>query len=316
MNTDREGEHGSPACIALPEQVTLVEVSPRDGLQNLATALPVSTRIALIEKLARAGLGHIEAGSFVSPEKVPQMAGSDRVLQAVTAAWPECTFPVLTPNRRGLDDAMAAGATRVAVFGSASETFCRKNINCSVAESLARFRDTIQAARNHHISVRGYLSCVAGCPYEGHVPYEKTASLAQQLLDAGCDEISLGDTTGRGTPGHIRALLGAVLKVVPVTKIAAHFHDTCGQALANIYVALQHGVSTIDSAVAGLGGCPYAPGASGNVATEDVVYMLHGLHIKTGTDLNHLIHAGAFICEALQCKSGAKTAAALGSRIA
>ncbi|MCY4329480.1 MAG: hydroxymethylglutaryl-CoA lyase [Endozoicomonadaceae bacterium] len=294
---------------AFPDEVTVFEVGPRDGLQNQKKTLSVKTRIQFIDKLSAAGFKYIEAGSFVSSEKVPQMANTDQVLTGINRHR-NCAYPVLTPNLQGLENALNAGATHIAIFGSASEQFCRKNINCSVAESMVRFRDILQAAKQHQLIVRAYLSCVMGCPYEGEVAANKTASLAEQLLTMGCYEISLGDTIGIGTPGQVTKLLRAVKAVLPVNKIAVHFHDTYGQALANIYTALMSGVAVIDASVAGLGGCPYAPGASGNIATEDIVYMLNGLGITTKIDLNTLLEASYFICRELNCSNQSKVAVA------
>ncbi len=288
--------------MALSEKVTLVEVGPRDGLQNISRTLSVNTRIELINRLSETGLTYIEVGSFVSPQKVPQMSLSDKVLQQINKRS-LCHYPVLTPNIRGLEDAINAGAKDIAVFGSASETFCQKNIGCSVNESIAIFSQVTEMALRHNISVRGYLSCVLGCPYEGEVCYKKTASLAKKMIDMGCYEISVGDTIGVGTPNQVIELLSEVSLLVPLSSIAVHFHDTYGQALANVYAALQEGISTIDASVAGLGGCPYAPGACGNVATEDVLYMINGLGINSGVDLNSIIQTSQFICSVLGCEN-------------
>ncbi len=278
----------------LPARVRIVEVGPRDGLQNEPGELDPAVRIGLIDRLAAAGLDYIEAGSFVSPKWVPKMAGSGAVLQNITRRA-GVTYAALTPNLRGLEDALAAGADEVAVFAAASETFSQRNINCSIAESLARFEPVLLRAREAGVPVRGYLSTVIACPYEGPVAASRVAELAERLLDLGCREISLGDTIGRGTPGTAAAMLETVAHRVPLEKLAVHFHDTYGQALANILACLQLGVAVVDSAVAGLGGCPYAAGASGNVATEDVVYMLDGLGIGTGVDFPLLCQTGAWI---------------------
>jgi hydroxymethylglutaryl-CoA lyase len=297
----------------LPSKVKMVEVGPRDGLQNEPATVPAGVKIDLIHRLAEAGLPVIESGSFVSPKWVPQMADSAEVLAGVTRK-PGVGYPVLTPNMKGLDAALAAGADEVAVFGAASETFSRKNINCSVAESLDRFATVSEAARAHGLRVRGYVSCVMGCPYEGEIEPAAVARVAERLLAMGCYEISLGDTIGVGTPGKAQAMVDAVSRVVPVAKLAAHFHDTYGQALANILAVLDRGVAVVDSSVAGLGGCPYAEGASGNVASEDVLFMLNGLGVETGVDLDALADAGWFICDALDRQPASKVSRAMAGR--
>ncbi|XP_005988802.1 hydroxymethylglutaryl-CoA lyase, mitochondrial isoform X2 [Latimeria chalumnae] len=294
---------------SLPQQVTLVEVGPRDGLQNEKAVVPTEVKIQLINMLSEAGLPVVEATSFVSPKWVPQMSDHVEVMQGIQK-YPHVRYPVLAPNLKGFQAAVAAGAREVAIFGAASELFSKKNINCSIEESLQRFSEVMKAAGEANIPVRGYVSCVLGCPYEGKVAPLKVADVAKKLYAMGCYEISLGDTIGVGTPGNMREMLSAVVREVPVSALAVHCHDTYGQALANILVALQMGVSVVDSSVAGLGGCPYAQGASGNVATEDVVYMLHGLGIHTGVDLPKLMDAGAFICRALNRKSGSKVSQA------
>lgn len=279
----------------IPRQVKIVEVGPRDGLQNEKTAVPVDVKVELINRLTAAGMTSIEAGSFVSPKWVPQMADTAAVLQRIDRK-PGVTYSVLVPNQKGMEDALATGLIKeIAIFTAASETFTQKNINCSIDESLARFRPVMAAARSHNIRVRGYVSCVVGCPYEGFIRPQKSAQVASRLFDMGCSEISLGDTIGVGTPDKITALLYETVEKVPMNKLALHCHDTYGQALANIYAGLQMGLSVIDSSVAGLGGCPYAKGASGNVATEDVLYMLHGMGIATGVDLDKTIEAGLWI---------------------
>ncbi|XP_061075064.1 hydroxymethylglutaryl-CoA lyase, mitochondrial isoform X4 [Conger conger] len=293
----------------LPDRVKIVEVGPRDGLQNEKTIVPAEVKIRLIDMLSEAGLPVIEATSFVSPKWVPQMADQVEVMMGIHRR-PGVIYPVLTPNLKGLQAALKAGAEEVAVFGAASELFSRKNINCSVEESLQRFQEVTRAATEAGVPVRGYVSCVLGCPYEGQVSPDKVAQVAKRLYSMGCYEVSLGDTIGVGTPGSMVRMLEAVCREVPVGALAVHCHDTYGQALANILVALQMGVCVVDSSVAGLGGCPYAQGASGNVATEDVVYMLQGLGIHTGVDLSKLMDAGAFICQALNRRTSSKVAQA------
>lgn len=294
----------------LPRQVRIVEVGPRDGLQNEREIVPTPVKLTLIDTLAAAGLTTIEAGAFVSPKWVPQMADSAAVLAGLRRR-PGVSYPVLVPNRQGLEAALAAGATEIAVFGAASETFSRRNINCSIAESLDRFRPVMELARQHGVKVRGYVSCALGCPYEGEVAPEKVAEVAGALYAMGCYEISLGDTIGVGTPGKTRRMLEAVTWQAPLDCLAGHYHDTYGQALVNIYASLELGLATFDASIAGLGGCPYAAGASGNVATEDVIYLLNGLGIETGVDLDALADAAAFISAALHRPPAAKVARAL-----
>jgi isopropylmalate/homocitrate/citramalate synthase len=289
--------------------VRIVEVGPRDGLQN-ETAVPLAAKVALVNALADAGLTTIETGSFVSPKWVPQMADSAAVFAGIERKA-GVRYTALTPNLQGYQAAIAANADEVAIFGAASEAFSQKNINCSIAESLARFEPIMQQARADGIKVRGYVSCVVGCPYQGDVAPSEVARVAKALLDMGCYEISLGDTIGVGTPAKVLAMLDAVLAVVPVEQVAVHFHDTYGQALTNIYAALSRGIQVIDSAVAGLGGCPYAAGASGNVATEDVVYLLNGLGIAHGVELNKLAKAGWDIASALGKTPSSKVGLAL-----
>jgi hydroxymethylglutaryl-CoA lyase len=300
--------------MSLPRKVRIVEVGPRDGLQNEANRVPAAAKIALIERLADAGLTAIETTAFVSPKWVPQMADNAQVMAGIRKR-PGVAYPVLVPNLQGLEAAIAAGAEEIAVFGAASETFSRRNINCSIAESLERFGPVAKAARARGLRVRGYISCAAGCPYEGEVAPRAVADLAGALHDVGCYEISLGDTIGVGTPGRIKAMIEAVAKRVPIGRLAGHYHDTYGQALANIYASLELGVKTFDSSVAGLGGCPYAKGATGNVATEDVVYMLDGLGIATGVDLEKLFRAGQFICNALGREPASRVARALAAKL-
>ena len=291
--------------------VKIVEVGPRDGLQNEKHSIGLDTKLELIRRLADSGLTCIEAGAFVSPKWVPQMADSLQVLQALDMNA-GIDYPVLVPNDKGLDAALEAGVREIAVFGAASEAFSQKNINASIAESLQRFESVMKRAQAAGIKVRGYVSCVVGCPYEGEVAPYKVAEVARALYDMGCYEISLGDTIGVGTPNKVTAMLDAVCEVVPVQKLAGHFHDTYGMAIANIHTALQAGVRTFDSSVAGLGGCPYARGASGNVATEDVVYLLHGLGYHTGVDLDKLAATSWFIAEALVRDPGSRYAKARG----
>jgi len=280
----------------IAKKIQIVEVGPRDGLQNEKIWVETETKIALIEKLADAGLTKIEAASFVSPKWVPQMKDAFEVLSGIERR-PGVTYPVLTPNLKGFERALEAGVTEVAVFGAASEAFSQKNINCSISESVERFRPVLEAAQKNSVRVRGYISCVLGCPYQGEVPLENVVNLAEKMSEMGCSEISLGDTIGIGTPLQAKKMVETVAKKVPVSNLALHFHDTRGQALANIYACLELGVSVIDASVSGLGGCPYAQGASGNVATEDVVYMLHGIGIKTGVDIEKLIETGRFISD-------------------
>ena len=292
-----------------PKSVKIVEVGPRDGLQNEITSLDTDTRVQLITQLADAGLIYIEAGSFVSPKWVPQMAGSDKVFARLPANS-STTYAALTPNMQGLERALESGVKEVAVFAAASESFSQKNINCSIADSIDRFVPLIEKAFSAGITVRGYISCVLGCPYEGDIKPQQVAEVADKLLALGCYEVSLGDTIGVGTPGSTEALLSTLLTHLPADKLAVHMHDTYGQALANILVALQQGIAVVDSSVAGLGGCPYAQGASGNVATEDMVYMLNGLGIEHGVDLQQLIAAGNMICSKLNRANGSKVARA------
>ncbi|GAB1099944.1 MAG: hydroxymethylglutaryl-CoA lyase [Shewanella algae] len=295
----------------LPPKVSLFEVGPRDGLQN-ETSVSTQAKIALIEALADAGVKRIEAASFVSPKWVPQMADSGEVLRGISRRAGVC-YSALTPNLKGLELALAAGADEVAVFAAASEGFSQKNINCSIEESIARFEPLLSRAKEQGIRVRGYVSCVLGCPYDGEIAPAEVARVADILHQLGCYEISLGDTIGVGTPLKARKMLETVAERVPVERLALHFHDTYGQALANILACLETGVSVIDTSVAGLGGCPYAKGASGNLASEDLVYMLHGMGIDTGIDLNKLAQAGRQISQQLGRKTSSKVARALGA---
>ena len=296
----------------LPKAIKIVEVGARDGLQNEKQPISVATKLELLDNLANAGLKTLEAGSFVSPKWVPQMAGSDEVFQQLNRK-PGVTYTALTPNLKGLERAIECNVEEVAVFLVVSETFSQKNTNCTIKEGIARAADLIKVALENKISVRGYVSCIAGCPYEGPMEASAVANLANELYQLGCYEISLGDTIGKGTPGQIRNVIDAVSKVVPREKIAMHLHDTYGQAIANIYASLLEGVQVFDSSVAGLGGCPYAKGASGNVATEDVVYLMEGLGIETGVDLPKLIQAGERINAALNRSSASSVAQAMTS---
>jgi hydroxymethylglutaryl-CoA lyase len=293
--------------------VRIVEVGPRDGLQNEPKEVPTEVKVELIERLADAGLPAVEATAFVSPKWVPQMADHTEVLERVRRK-PGVDYPVLAPNLKGFESARAAGATEVAVFAAASEAFSKKNINCSIADSLERFRPVTEAAEAAKIRVRGYVSCVLGCPYEGAIAPKRVADVAKALYDMGCYEVSLGDTIGTGTPGKTKAMIQACAEQVPMAKLAGHYHDTYGQALANIYASLELGVATFDASIAGLGGCPYAAGASGNVATEDVVYMLDGLGARTGVDLEKLVEIGAWICGMLGREPSSKAARALAAK--
>ena len=303
----------------IPSQVKIVEVGPRDGLQNEKQLVPTETKIELIKRLADAGLRVIEATSFVSPKWVPQMGDNAAVMQGIARHLAAtqgdflrgAVYPVLTPNLQGFDAAIQAGATEVAIFGAASESFSRKNINCSIAESLKRFEPILSSASALEIPVRGYVSCVVGCPYEGDIAPAQAASVAKSLFEMGCYEVSLGDTIGVGTPASVGRMLEACARAVPIGKLAGHYHDTYGMAIANIYASLQMGMATFDSSVAGLGGCPYAKGASGNVATEDVVYLMHGLGIETGIDLAKLAAIGDWISSALNRPNGARAGRAI-----
>nr|WP_312037150.1 hydroxymethylglutaryl-CoA lyase [Pseudoalteromonas sp. MMG012] len=297
-----------------PAHVKIVEVGPRDGLQNEST-VSSEDKIQLINTLSVAGLKHIEAGAFVSPKWVPQMADSLDVINGVSVA-PDVVLSALTPNLRGAQAALSANVKEFAIFTAASETFTQKNINCSIEQSIERFKDVVQLAQQHGIKVRGYVSCVLGCPYEGDIEPEAVLKVCKQLLALGCYEISLGDTVGVGTPNKVKSVISLLLQHIPIDKLAVHFHDTYGQALANIHSALELGIATIDSAVAGLGGCPYAQGASGNVATEDVIYLLQGLGIDPQIDLERLAKAGWAICDALNKSPVSKVSLALQAKCA
>jgi hydroxymethylglutaryl-CoA lyase len=300
-----------------PETVKVVEVGPRDGLQNEETALDTETKLHLISQLADAGLKTIESGSFVSPKWVPQMAGSEEVFEAINnhiqPLFPNTIFSALTPNDFGMDRAIECGVKEVAVFAAASESFSQKNINCSIKESLERFVPVMSKARSSDIPVRGYVSCVLGCPYEGSIDPRQVAIVTQELLDMGCYEVSLGDTIGIGTPASTSKLLTILLSSIPASKLAMHMHDTYGQALANILISLQMGISVFDSAIAGLGGCPYAKGASGNVATEDLIYMLDGLAIQHGVEMQKLLKVSTAISLKLNRNNGSKVSCAYSS---
>jgi hydroxymethylglutaryl-CoA lyase len=300
--------------MSLPRKVRIVDVAPRDGLQNEAKSVPTQAKLELIERLQDAGVVAIEATAFVSPKWVPQMADHAQVMAGIRKR-PGVAYPVLVPNMKGFEAARAAGADEIAVFGAASETFSRKNINCGIAESLERFAPILEAAKAQGVRVRGYISCAAGCPYEGEVSPRAVADLAGKLFRMGCYEVSLGDTIGVGTPRKVREVIEAVGKKVPIARLAGHYHDTYGQALANIYASLELGLKTFDSSVAGLGGCPYAKGATGNVATEDVIYMLDGLGIDTGVDLHKLFRAGEFICRELGREPASRVARALAAKL-
>jgi len=298
---------------SLPKRIKIVEVGPRDGLQNEPAAVGTETRVALIDTLSDAGVPVIEAGSFVSPRWVPQMADTAEVLAAIRRR-PGVSYPVLVPNMKGLEAARAATAVEeIAVFGAASESFSRRNTNCSIDDGLARFADVCAAALDAGLRVRGYVSCVLGCPYEGDVDPARVAQVAGALFDMGCYEISLGDTIGTGTPFAARKMIERVADRVPIDRLAAHFHDTYGQALANLLAVMEYGVATVDSSVAGLGGCPYAKGASGNVATEDVLFMLHGMGLETGVSLPGVLKAGSRVCTALGRPPASKVARAMAA---
>ena len=296
--------------MSFPGQVRIVEVGPRDGLQNEASTVPTEIKVQLIEMLADAGLPVVESGAFVSPKWVPQMATSAEVFTQLKRRA-DVSYPMLVPNLKGLELALAAGVEEVALFAASTETFSQKNTNCSIAESIDRFNAVIDEAQAAGVKVRGYISCVLGCPYEGEVSFYTVSMIAQKLLQKGCYEVSLGDTIGVGTAGLATELIEILSRRVPVAQLAAHFHDTYGQALANIHAVMQCGIAVVDSSVAGLGGCPYAKGATGNVATEDVVYMLHGMGIETGVDMDKLLQAGRFISDFLGREPVSRAATAL-----
>lgn len=300
--------------MGMPNQVSVVEVGPRDGLQNEAEPIATAAKLELIERLGAAGLKRIEAASFVSPKWVPQMADHREVMTGIRRR-PGVIYSALTPNLKGLEAALECGVEEVAVFAAASEAFSQKNINCSIAESLARFAPVIERARESNVRVRGYVSCVLGCPYEGEIAPARVAEVSKALYEMGCYEVSLGDTIGVGTPLKAKRLLDAVAKDIPRDKLAAHFHDTYGQALANLYAVLEEGIGVIDSAVAGLGGCPYAKGATGNVATEDVIYLLNGLGIDSGVDLDELAETGVWITQTIGKSNRSKVGVALAAKV-
>ena len=293
-----------------PQHVTIIEVGPRDGLQNVSSFVSTDHKVEFINLLSQTGLHHIEVTSFVSAKSIPQLADNDVVFTAIDKT-PGVHYSVLVPNDRGMNRALEAGVKEIAVFTAASELFNQRNINCSIQESLERCHSVIKLAKTHHIKVRGYISCVLGCPYQGEIKPQKVAEVTQRLIDLGVDEISLGDTIGVGTPKQTQLVLDKVLKFLPLDQLAMHFHDTYGQAIANIYTSLHYGVHRFDSSVAGLGGCPYAQGASGNVATEDVLYLMHGLGIKTGIDIFKIVAAGDMICKLLGQKNQSKVANAM-----
>ena len=294
----------------LPTHVQLVDVGPRDGLQNEAQPVAAAHKIELVHRLQAAGLKQIEVTSFVSPKWVPQMGDNTEVMAGIQRQ-PGVRYSVLTPNMKGFEGALAAKADEVVIFAAASEAFSQRNINCSIAESIERFRPVAQAARDHGLRVRAAVSCALGCPYEGKIPIDKVVDVARRLLDIGSDHIGIADTIGVGTAGRVSAVMETTLKHVPLAELSGHFHDTYGQALTNIHACLQLGIHTFDASIAGLGGCPYAKGATGNVATEDVVYLLHGLGIHTGLDLDALLDAGVYISNVLGRPPASRVAKAL-----
>ncbi len=299
--------------MGLPSKVKVVEVGPRDGLQNEKETIPAEVKIALVNRLSAAGFANIEAASFVSPKWVPQMATSTEVMQQVVRR-PGTMYSALVPNMKGFEAALAARADEVVIFGAASEAFSQKNINCSIAESIERFRDVAQAAKANGVRLRGSISCALGCPYQGEVAPDAVADVTQRLRDLGCDEIDIADTIGVGTAGKVKQVFERVARDFPLERLAGHFHDTYGQALVNIYAALEVGVSIFHSSVAGLGGCPYAKGATGNVSTEDVLYLLHGLGLHTGVDLDAVVDAGQFISQHLGRKASSRAGNAIAAR--
>jgi hydroxymethylglutaryl-CoA lyase len=303
-----------PAMPGLPERVKLIEVGPRDGLQNEPQTISAATKIALVDMLSQAGLANIEAAAFVSPKWVPQMATSTEVMRGI-ARRAGTLYSALVPNRKGFDAALAAGADEIVIFGAASEAFSQKNINCSIAESIARFADVAQAAKEHRLRLRGAVSCALGCPYQGEVSAASVADVVARLRDLGCDEIDIADTIGVGSPRQVQAVFERAAQEFPIKQMSGHFHDTYGQALANIYASLEVGVVIFHASVAGLGGCPYAKGATGNVATEDVLYMLQGLGIETGIDLMQVVKAAHFISQQLGRAPASRAGNALAARM-
>ena len=299
--------------MSLPTHVKVVEVGPRDGLQNETEIISAEVKVALIDRLSAAGFSNIEAASFVSPKWVPQMATSTEVMARITRRA-GVVYSALTPNLQGFDAAIAAGAGEVVIFGSASEAFSQKNINCSIAESIERFRPVAAAAKIHGVRLRGSISCTMGCPYQGTVSLDSVADVVARLAALGCDEIDIADTIGVGTPHHVQAVLQRAAQHFPLNQLSGHFHDTYGQALANIYASLEVGVAIFHASVAGLGGCPYAKGATGNVATEDVLYLLHGLGIVTGIDLDAVVDAGQFISGHLGRKAVSRAGNAIATK--
>lgn len=300
--------------VSLPKQVKIVEVGPRDGLQNEKETIGAEVKIALVDRLTQAGFSNIEAASFVSPKWVPQMATSAEVMAGITRK-PGVIYSALTPNMKGFDAAIAAKADEVVIFGSASEAFSQKNINCSIAESIARFRDVAQAAKQHGVRLRGSISCAFGCPYQGEVSPESVADVVQRMRDLGCDEIDIADTIGVATPRNVHIVMQRAIREFPIERLSGHFHDTYGQGIANIYASLEVGIAIFHSSVAGLGGCPYARGATGNVATEDVLFLMQGLGIDTGIDLNAVVAAGQFISHHLGRKSVSRAGNALAAKL-
>lgn len=298
---------------SLPQQVKIVEVGPRDGLQNEKESIPADVKIELVNRLTAAGFVNIEAASFVSPKWVPQMATSAEVMAGITRK-PGVIYSVLTPNMKGFEAALAAGADEVVIFSSASEAFAQKNINCSIAESIERFRDVAQAAKQHKLRLRGSISCSFGCPYQGEVAVDSVSDVVKRMRDLGCDEIDIADTIGVGTARQVQTVMQRVAEDFPVAALSGHFHDTYGQALANIYASLEVGISIFHSSVAGLGGCPYAKGATGNVSTEDVLFLMQGLGIHTGIDLNAVVDAGQFISAHLGRKAVSRAGNALAAK--
>jgi hydroxymethylglutaryl-CoA lyase len=297
----------------LPRRVKIVEVGPRDGLQNEQETIPANVKIELVDRLTQAGFPNIEAASFVSPKWVPQMATSAEVMDGIVRK-PGVVYSALTPNMKGFEAALAARADEVVIFGAASEAFSQKNINCSIAESIERFRDVAQAAKQNGIRLRGSISCSFGCPYQGEVSPESVADVVQRMRDLGCDEIDIADTIGVGTPRQVQTVMRRVAREFPLAQLSGHFHDTYGQALANIYASLEVGIAIFHSSVAGLGGCPYAKGATGNVASEDVLYLMHGLGIETGIDLDAVVDAGQFISRHLGRKAASRTGNAIAAK--